>query len=388
MKIGFDAKRAYKNFTGLGNYSRFILKSLSQNFPKNDYLLYTPVNSKQKAEITLACNNQNQTTITPKDFWKLPLMSSIWRSIYQGVSHNDRQLDIFHGLSNEIPVIKNRGTKYVVTIHDLLFCRYPELFNPIDVKIYKSKMARSCQDADQVIAISHQTKRDLIDYFGIDPEKIKVVYQGVNEIFKQEVTFEQMAFAQKKYNLPNEFLLFVSTIEKRKNVQLIIKAIKERKNWNMPLVVIGRSTAYMKDLYALIDETKLQGKIIFLHDVSYEELPAIYKLAHVFIYPSYFEGFGIPIIEAQQMGIPVITSTGSAFQEAGGDGALYNDPDDINGLVDKIEMLSDHNHRNQIIEKGYLNVKRFDQKIISDQIMGIYREVLAPSYTGKPVFAS
>src|SRR5690606_14636952 len=116
-------------------------------------------------------------------------------------------------------------------------------------------------------------------------------------------------------------LLFVSTIEKRKNVQLILKALKERQNWEFPLVVIGRPTAYLKELLAYIEEHRLQTKVVFLHNVSFEDLPAIYKMAHVFIYPSYFEGFGIPIIEAQQMGVPVITSTGSAFQEAGGYGA-------------------------------------------------------------------
>ncbi|MDR7130094.1 glycosyltransferase involved in cell wall biosynthesis [Algoriphagus sp. 4150] len=379
MRIGFDAKRAFKNFTGLGNYSRFILKSLSHNFPSNDYLLFTPEVQREAKEISLACNNSNQKTITPNDLWKLPGVSGIWRSIFQGIKHSESQLDIFHGLSNEIPLFKNKSTKYVVTVHDLLFCRYPELFNPIDVQIYKLKMGRSCRAADQVIAVSEQTKKDLITYFSIDPAKIKVVYQGVHEIFNRDVSLDNRIHIKQKYNIPDRYLLFVSTIDKRKNVQLILEALKERRDWDCPLVVIGRPTSYMANLKTYIHEHRLENKVFFLHDVSFEDLPTIYKMAHVFIYPSYFEGFGIPIIEAQRMGVPVITSTGSCFREAGGNGALYGRPDDPAGLIAHIDLLSDDTQREVLIQKGYMNIKRFDQKIISRQLMEIYEEVMEVS---------
>ena len=388
MRIGFDAKRAYKNFTGLGNYSRFILKSLSHNFPNNDYLLFTPENRKETAEISHACHNQNQKTITPHQLWKLPCISGIWRSVFQGVNHGERELDIFHGLSNEIPLLKNKSTKYVVTVHDLLFCRYPELFNPIDVQIYRMKMARSCRAANQVIAVSEQTKKDLISYFRIDPDKIKVVYQGVHEIFHQEVSPGNMLEVKQKYNIPDRYLLFVSTIDKRKNAQLILQALKERKDWNYPLVVIGRQTSYQTHLNNYIAENNLQDKVIFLHNVCFEDLPALYKSAHVFIYPSYFEGFGIPIIEAQRMGVPVITSTGSCFREAGGNGALYGKPDDTAELIAHIDLLNDETQREILIQKGYLNIKRFDQQIISRQMMEIYEELMETSMVRRTALAS
>ncbi|WP_339881137.1 glycosyltransferase family 1 protein [uncultured Algoriphagus sp.] len=376
MIIGFDAKRAFKNFTGLGNYSRFILKSLSQNFPNNNYLLFTPEVRKEAAEISYACKNTNQRTITPSELWNLPVISGIWRSIFQGMKHCENRLDIFHGLSNEIPLFKNKSTKYVVTVHDLLFCRYPEQFNPIDVQIYKMKMARSCKVADQVIAVSEQTKKDLIDYFSIDPDKIKVVYQGVHDIFNQKLSLEKCAQVKEKYQLPDRYLLFVSTIDKRKNVQLILQALKERKDWETPLVVIGKHTSYMAVLEAFVEENGLEEKVLFLHDVSFEDLPAVYKMAHIFIYPSYFEGFGIPIIEAQRMGVPVITSTGSCFREAGGNGALYGAPDDTASLIEHIDLLNDPNQRELMIQRGYFNIQRFDQQIISRQMMEIYDEVM------------
>ncbi len=230
--------------------------------------------------------------------------------------------------------------------------------------------------ADQVIAVSEQTKKDLIDYFSIDPHKIKVVYQGVHEIFNQKVSFEKCAQVKEKYQLPERYLLFVSTIDKRKNVQLILKALMERKDWETPLVVIGKQTSYLSVLKAYVEENGLEEKVFFLHDVSFEDLPAVYKMAHVFIYPSYFEGFGIPIIEAQRMGVPVITSTGSCFREAGGNGALYGDPDDTDSLITNIDLLSDQNKRELLIQRGYLNIQRFDQKIISRQMMEIYDEVM------------
>lgn len=379
MRIGFDAKRAFKNFTGLGNYSRFILKSLSHNFPTNDYFLFTPGIRRESTEIAYACQNDNQKAVTPTDLWKLPGVSGLWRSIFQGIKHGESQLDIFHGLSNEIPLFKSKSTKYVVTVHDLLFCRYPELFNPIDVQIYKLKMGRSCRAADQVIAVSEQTKKDLISYFRIDPMKIKVVYQGVHEIFNQEVGPEKCLEVKRKYNIPDRYLLFVSTIDKRKNVQLILQALKERQDWDSPLVVVGRPTAYLADLKTYITEQGLQDKVFFLHNVAFEDLPAVYKMAHVFIYPSYFEGFGIPIIEAQRMGIPVITSTGSCFREAGGNAALYGAPDDPAALIAHIDQLNNEHQRDIFIERGYRNIKRFDQQVISKQLMGIYEEVLQPS---------
>ncbi len=376
MKIGFDAKRAFKNFTGLGNYSRFILKSLSQNFPGNNYLLYTPELKKSSAEVSFACQNSNQETITPTDFWKLPLVSGLWRSIFQGLMHRDRGLDIFHGLSNEIPLLKNKATKYVVTVHDLLFCRYPELFNPIDVQIYKLKMARSCRAADQVIAVSEQTRQDLISYFRIAPSKIKVVYQGTHEIFQQDVDCEKILSVREKYVLPERYLLFVSTIDKRKNVQLILQALRESPNYDIPLVVVGRPTSYLKELRHYVSENGLEGKVSFLHDVTFEDLPAVYKMAHAFLYPSYFEGFGIPIIEAQRMGIPVITSTGSCFREAGGNGALYGAPDDPKELISNLELLNDEDIRETLIQNGYRNLRRFDQKVIADQLIEVYEEVM------------
>ncbi|WP_200976645.1 glycosyltransferase family 1 protein [Echinicola sp. 20G] len=387
MRIGFDAKRAFKNFTGLGNYSRFILKSLSDNFPTNNYFLFTPANGRKSDEISIACKNPNQKIVLPTDFWKLPVLSGAWRSVFQGMKHLDNQLEIFHGLSNEIPYIKNKSTKYVVTVHDLLFCRYPELFNPIDVQIYKLKMERSCRDADQVIAISQQTREDLVNFLGIDRDKIRVVYQGYHENYNKEVTPEQLTKVKAKYNLPEKYLLFVSTIEKRKNVQLILKALKARSDWDLPLVVVGRATSYVNTLKSMVQEYGLQRKVIFLHDVAFDDLPAMYKMAHVFIYPSYFEGFGIPIIEAQRMGTPVITSTGSCFHEAGGDAALYGDPDDPDTLIAHIEALSREETRSNFIDRGYKNIARFDQEIISRDIMNVYQEVLE-TYPVKSVLAT
>ena len=385
MRIGFDAKRAFKNFTGLGNYSRFILKSLSDNFPANRYYLFTPERGRKSNEVAIACKNPNQEIVLPADMWKLPVLSSAWRSIYQGVKHMDSQLEIFHGLSNEIPFYKNKSTKYVVTVHDLLFCRYPELFNPIDVQIYKIKMERSCREADQVIAVSQQTKEDLVNFLDIDKAKIKVVYQGFHENYRNEVSLEHILRVKEKYSLPDRYLLFVSTIEKRKNVQLILKAMKARPDWDFPLVVVGRATSYIDTLKEMVREYGLQDKVLFLHNVSFEDLPAMYKMAHVFIYPSYFEGFGIPIIEAQSMGTPVITSTGSCFHEAGGSAALYGDPDDVDALVAHIDMFSKDENRAEFIDRGYENIKRFDQSVISRDLMNVYEEVLE-TCTARPVF--
>jgi glycosyltransferase involved in cell wall biosynthesis len=375
MKIGFDAKRAYQNFTGLGNYSRDLIENLADIYPENDYRLFAPKEF-NNPRLNFLSNYDNISSIFPES----PLnktFKGLWRSINMEKSIAKSEIDIYHGLSNEIPRIKNHKIPYVVTIHDLIFKRFPRNYRSIDRKIYNVKFKYAVKHADLTIAISDQTKQDLIEFYDADPKKIKTIYQTCHKNFRKDYSPELLHHIKKKYNLPDEFLLNVGTIETRKNLISIINAMTKMKN-DIPLVVVGRKTKYMNFIKVQLKKMKFDhGKIIFLNDVSIEELPGIYQLSSLFVYPSIFEGFGIPILEALNCGIPIITSKDGCFTEAGGEHSCYVDPLNDDELASKIdECLSNTKLREKMIIKGLKHAKRFEPENISKQLINAYSSLL------------
>lgn len=371
MIIGFDAKRLFHNKTGLGNYSRDLVRILAQFYPENNYLLYNPKPKKiDRIFIDGKCIIE-----------KLPLkkkhnkFSALWRLFKIVPQIKEDKVELFHGLSGEIPIGLNKtGIKTVVTIHDLIFMRYPELYTYFDRKIHYFKFKYAANKADLVIAISEQTKQDIVSYLKINPDKIKVIYQGCAPVFKEKIESEFIETVRTKYNLPETFILNVGTIEKRKNILSVIKAIKDI---DIQLVVIGKKTDYFDEIKRYILENAIDDKIIFLENVALRELASIYKMAHIFIYPSIFEGFGIPIIEALYSKTPVITSKGGCFKEAGGEYSIYVEPLNVEEIRSSINDLLNH-HSKQILMKneGYNFVQKFNDEHIAKNIMSAYTKVL------------
>ena len=374
MKIGFDAKRLFNNFTGLGNYSRFIVQALAENFTQDQFYLFSPKISSHD-DVKTVLLNKNIEVVTPPAWINKVKLGSVWRSWGETFNQQFQSLDVFHGLSMELPAGIKKGIKKIVTIHDLIFIRFPELYNPIDVKIYTFKMKKACMQADIIVAISEQTKRDLIDFLRVPESKIVVIYQGVHLQFHQIKSKEQVEATKKKYNLPTQYLLQVGTIEKRKNALLSIEALSKVNSISrIPLVLIGRPTAYKETLLQKMKELGLSSKdVIFLENVSFSDLPAIYQGANVFLYPSIFEGFGIPIVEAAVSQIPVIAATGSCLEEAGGINSRYVHPKDAESLSKQIEeLLNNESLRTHQVNRTLEYVQLFSAKPIANQLMKIY----------------
>jgi len=375
MKIGFDAKRAFSNKSGLGNYSRTVLKGLQEYFPENEYLLYTPSTRGDLFQKDFDSLDNFQIK-QPKDAIN-KLFSSYWRTLNLVKSLEKDKIDIFHGLSNELPSkIQKTSIKTVVTIHDLIFLRFPEFFPKIDKYIYKNKFKHACKSADYIIAVSEQTKEDIINFFKVKPSKVHVIYQSCDTKFWEKCSDMDKVQIQKKYNLQIPFFLNVGTIEPRKNVRNLLYALLYTRN-DINLVIIGKPTYYIKELKKIINEKKLHDRITFYHDVPNQDLPAFYQLAEGCVYPSFFEGFGIPILEALASGIPVISSYSSCLKETGGNAALYfnpNSPDEIAYCMDKI--LEDHQLKKNMIEKGYLHAKKFDKKKATENLEEIYKSMI------------
>jgi len=370
MRIGFDAKRAFLNNTGLGNYSRDTIRMLSHYFPDNKYFLYTPKN-KENNRLSFLKESKNTFVRLPESLINKAL-KSYWRSksIVRDLFTN--KIDIYHGLSHELPLgVEKTNIKTVVTIHDLIFIRYPHLFKMIDRKIYYRKFKSACQRADKIIAISQQTKQDIIDFFFIPEEKIEVVYQGCNSIFQKEIAVNKKQETLNKYNLPSNYLLYVGSIEERKNLLTPLKTLKELPN--QKLVVIGNGKAYKIKCLRFIAENNLSDRVLFLSDLNLEEMAAVYQNAQMLIYPSIFEGFGIPILEALFSKTPVITSKGGCFAEAGGEHSKYINPLSVEQMKAAIlEIQNSTELQKQMITKGFEYAQNFTDDKIAKNLMEVY----------------
>ncbi|MBO4244887.1 MAG: glycosyltransferase family 4 protein [Bacteroidales bacterium] len=379
MIIAFDGKRAANNRTGLGNYSRHIISLLAKYFPDNRYLVFLPKANKNPQFDEILKQNPRIETVLPKSgFWKK--FSSLWRVF--GIKKDIAKIQdvIFHGLSNELPLsISKTGARSVVTIHDLIFLKFPKYYKFFDRKIYTYKFRKACANADRIIAVSECTKRDIVEQFKTNPDKIDVIYQGCDKVFKSEIPEDKLLIVKRKYNLPDRFLLNVGSIEERKNAALIVKALPLLKE-KLPLVIVGKRTKYTDDVESVAQKLGVANLVRIISNVPFEDLAPIYHLSEVFIYPSRYEGFGIPIIEAINCGLPVIAATGSCLEEAGGPDCQYVDPDDADGLASAIERVLDtpenQDFRSNAISKSLEYVKRFSEDIQAQQLMECYKQII------------
>jgi glycosyltransferase involved in cell wall biosynthesis len=285
--------------------------------------------------------------------------------------------------------IQHTRVRSVVTIHDLIHERHPEQYNPIDVKIYSKKFRNACEYADRVIAISEQTKKDIIEFYKIPEEKIIVCYQSCNPVFAKQVTEEEKKRVAKKYNLPSEFFLSVGSIIERKNLLNICKAVYLLRNeLDIPLVVIGEGGRYKKQVKDYIVQNRLQDKIIFLADEpaakidrdfqTPEVLAAICQSSIAMIYPSFFEGFGAPVLEALWSRLPVITSNVSCLPEAGGPGSYYVDPNSAAEIAAGMKKIyTDKEFADDMRAKGWQHaLNNFSPEKYAAEMMNIYKTVM------------
>lgn len=376
MIIGFDAKRIVRNNTGLGSYSRTLVNDLASCLDNgSEMLLYAPDKGKDELREQVK-ETANMRFVYPENC-SFKLQRDIWR--IKGIV-KDLQKDgvnLYHGLTGELPIgIKKTGIKSVVTIHDLIFMHHPEYYNWIDTKIYEWKFRQTCKEADRFIAISECTKRDIIRFGGIDPSRIDVIYQSCSTEYKKRESEKKLQQVHTKYMLPERYIVNVGTIEERKNVLLAVKAL-EALPGELSLVIVGRATPYTEKVKKYIAEHCLDNRVKILHGVPHEDLPSIYQMAEACVYPSRYEGFGLPVIEAIQSGLPVVACTGSCLEEAGGNYSLYVAPDDVYGMSEAIkQVLKGAPGREERIAKSQQYIKRFEGGSVAQKIIAIYRKLL------------
>ena len=372
LTIAFDAKRYFNNDTGLGFYSRTLLAGMRRFYPEHRYLLYTPYNRGQWGK-------PNDEIKLP-DSWLGKMFHPHWRS--KGITRQLQrdQVEVFHGLSHELPTgLHQAGIRSIVTMHDLIFMRFPELYPATDRFFYEKKYRRAAEEADCVVAISAQTRDDLEEFFQIPIQKVRVIGQSC------DAAFEQLSLRSQpdRFSLPlpegidlpaADYIISVGSLTPRKNWHTLLDALFLLKNQglDLPLVAVGTGKgAYAERLRA--EAKRLGLQVYWLSQyVSTQELAFLYRRAAALVYPSVFEGFGIPILEAMTVGIPVVTTRGGCFEEVGGSAALYADPHNAANLAAQISKVLEVGVRANLISKMPAQIEQFSPEKICAAWMEVY----------------
>lgn len=370
ITVGIDAKRIVRNGTGLGSYGRTLVNDLIRLGDADMPLrLYAPDEGRDELR-TQIIGDGNVQFCYPEGH-PSAIRKALWRShgVVKDLVRDGVQ--VYHGLSGELPTgIRKAGIKSVVTIHDLIFMRHPEYYHWIDTKIYEWKFRQALREADRIIAISERTRQDILELGGQQyADRIQVIYQSFAPHFSTDISSEEKARVRERYKLPQRFILNVGTIERRKNLALAVEAV-ELLPQDIHLVAVGRQTSYVRDL-------PHSDRLHLLGGISNRELAAIYALAEAFVYPSRYEGFGIPIIEAIAAGLPVVACTGSCLEEAGGPYSRYVGPDDVIGMAEAIKMsLRGSRGRQDRIARSREYIRRFEGNDVAAQVAQVYHDLM------------
>lgn len=366
MIVGFDAKRIYHNTTGLGNYGRSLMHNLIRWFPQYDYKLF--VHHRYFDGSQFKYQRFVERTILSDHY-----LPDVWRSTDISKDIIDNKIDIFHGISNELPLSIPKNIKQVVTIHDIIFHKFPDYFPLLDRQVFKYKTRKAFEVADTIVAVSENTKNDIIEHFQVDPEKIKIVYPTWGREFELVYTNWFTELLRHKYKIPMQFILFVSALSQRKNLKVILDALEFPENSEYPLVVVSEGGDAMQEMESYIAEREVGQRVYFLKNVPWYELPGIYNMAKCLVYPSLYEGFGLPIIEALRMGVPVIASNTSSMPEAGGPSAIYLPPNDVEAWADSInKVMQDTSTASTMVKEGRTYIEKFSPQAMTVQMVDVY----------------
>jgi glycosyltransferase involved in cell wall biosynthesis len=373
MHIGIDYTSAARQSAGIGRFTRELIRAALALDEDNDYrLLVAGRQPVAQAHLPRASRRYRlvQTPISERNLVRLwhRLQIPLPVEVFLG------RVDIFHSPDFVLPPVA-RAVK-VLTIHDLSFLRVPECADP-RLRWYLGQVVpRSVRRADFLLADSESTRRDLVELLGVPPDRVQVIYGGVDAMFAPVEDAEALRRAREKYARGRPFILAVGTLEPRKNYPTLIRAFaRARQAARLPhaLVIVGRKGWVYEPIFAAVDDLGLHDEVIFPGFVPDEELPALYNAADVLVTPSFYEGFGLPALEAMACGTPVIVSDVSSLPEVVGEAGVRIDPRDEAGLAEAIvRVVGDSALRAGLREAGLRRAREFTWDRAARELLGVY----------------
>ncbi len=374
MRVGIDYTAAIWQSAGIGRYTRELIRAAVVKDSSFRYDLFYAAGGLKKdspylAELRRLCATHRNVRTVP-----IPLsprmLTALWHrfQLPLGVEFFTGQLDLLHAPDFTLPPT---GAHTLVTIHDLSFLVCPECFESSLQRYLATKVPESLRHADLILADSYATRTDLTGLLEVKPERIEVVYPGVSPQF-QPLPASQTEPMRQRLGLPEEFLLFVSTLEPRKNITRLLEAI-DLLSPKPYLVLAGRKGWLYQDIFATVERLGLQSCVRFLDFIADEDLPVLYNLARLFVYPSLYEGFGLPVVEAMACGTPVVTADVASLPEAAGKAAILVDPHDSEAIAAGINAALEHSA--QLREAGLLQARQFTWERSAQALLECYHSV-------------
>jgi glycosyltransferase involved in cell wall biosynthesis len=371
MIIGFDAYQAFNDNNSIGKYARFVINNIPALYPSHQYRLYTPRATIRPDMEAIACR-PNITVAEPSGTIDR-LFSARWRRRSVADSLKADNVQIFHGLHNDIPLgLKRRGIRSVVTIHESSALRNTGPASPSAQAAFVRQTRRACLEADHIITLNDYTRTFLLSAFGIDHSRISVVRQGCDPVFASIASDEDKSRVRSKYHLPERFILNVGRIEARSNLVEAVKALALLGE-SIHLVAAGSLTPYVEKVKSAAQSHGVLPQLHILPNVAPGDLPAIYQSADAFVYLSTSGGFAEPVVEALYSGAAAALAEGTATREAGGEYSLYVNYDDENAVARAIRRIMVRpKMRKHMILQGKKHAARFETSLIAWQMMEIY----------------
>lgn len=366
MRIGIDARLVHYQQAGIGQYILRLTDALAALDNENEYYLFQ--SRKDRTRLAHAANVNRRVLWTPSHHR--------FERVAMSVELFPHALDVFHS-PDFIPPRKTRAPN-VITVHDLAFLLYPRFLTP-DAARYYGQIDPSSRSAAHIIAVSQSTKRDVTRLLGVADDKVSVIYEAASTSARRIDKAEAIQRVQEKYRIEGDFILFVSTIEPRKNLPTLLAAyskLRAQYKSTAPLVVAGHKGWLTDEVDQAIEKYKLGDKVCFLGGVPNAELVYLYNAARVFALPSFYEGFGLPPLEAMACGTPVIVSNVSSLPEVVGDAGLLLDPNDIEGwTVELHRVLTDEKLHAEMSAKGLKRAANFSWERAARETLNVYRKV-------------
>jgi glycosyltransferase involved in cell wall biosynthesis len=294
-----------------------------------------------------------------------------------GSYFSNNGFDLYHSAGYVLPFFS--GIPSIVTIHDLIAIDFPQYCKNETALYYGLFLPRSIHKAKKIIAVSDTVKRDILRHFVLDPDKIEVIYHGVESIFRKITCEESLERVTRKYKLPPGFLLYVGNLEPKKNIRRLIEAYMELRRHagiRQKLVIAGRKGWKYDDIFQIVKREKMEQDILFTGYVEREDLPCVYSLADLFIFPSLYEGFGLPVLEAMACELPVLISNQGALPEIAGEIYPQVDAYNVEDIAKKIlVLLGDPELRAKNISYGIKRIKQFSWEKAADETLAVYKKI-------------